>query len=248
LKPTFGSISTNGVVPLSWSLDHVGPIARTVEDVAILLEVLSDPGPGDRRTADPAEARYSSRLARDVRGIRVGVPSDAFGAGIDPVVAEAVQDALRRFETMGASLVEVSVPDTGTQNAAFATIVSVEAFAAHEECFSSRADEFGMDVRQRIDAGRAVSARDYAGATRVRENLTTRVAEVLETVDVLVMPTVPISAPSLEETRDRRDVFECAHTLHPPVQSDAHAGDFSTLWFHAGWAADRHANRRSDVR
>lgn len=197
LKPTYGLVSRRGVFPLSWSLDHPGPIARTVEDAALLLEAIAGPDPNDPTTAGAPVTSYTQGIGRGIEGVRVGVPRRYFFERIEPGVEAAVRGAIARLEECGAQLVEVDWPDP--DDAARVTgisslIMSVEAAAFHEPYLKSRPADYGEDVYHRMDLGRHVLACEYLNAQRLRTVLIRNLSRVFEEVDVVVTPTCPVTA------------------------------------------------------
>ena len=200
LKPTYGRVSVRGVIPLSPSLDHVGPIARTVADAALLLEAVAGHDPGDPFSADAPVGRYSQQLEGGVAGMRLGVPRDAFFHRLEPGVASAVETALDALGGLGAERVEVGVPDTDGYEAIFKAIATAEVFERHEERLRSSPGMYGDDVRERIAAGKELRAVDYVRAQRERRALTAAVDAVLRSVDLLALPALPITAPAVDQT------------------------------------------------
>lgn len=188
LKPTYGLLPTDGVFPLSWSLDHVGPMARTVEDVALLLGVL---------VGRPV------RIQPDVRGLRVGVLRDEWWSVVHPDVARAVDGAVQEIGALGAEVTDVSLE--GAAAAAVATaLLMVEASTVHLPSLRNHVSAYGRDVRERLLVGLALPGERYVRARQVRRALVRRVVEeVFAQVDVLLTATVPVPAPLLdEETTD----------------------------------------------
>ncbi len=200
LKPTYGRVSIAGAVPLSWSLDHVGPLTRTVEDAAIMMEVIAGHDPRDNYSRQVPTPRYSEELQGGIRGLRLGVPRETFYARLEPEVDQAIQTALRQLERMGAEFVEIDVPKAHLQRAIFANIASPEAFSCHEKHLASSPELYGPDTRARIEAGRLMLSTDFVRAQRARSILKVELAAVLEAVDLMVTPTVPVSAPRIDQT------------------------------------------------
>ncbi|MGH3344576.1 MAG: amidase [Carbonactinosporaceae bacterium] len=197
MKPTFGRISRHGVFPLSWTLDHVGPISRTVEDNALLLAVLSG---HDRR--DPGSARRAARddgrdIRSGVRGLTIGVPDQLYFDHLDAEVAGLVRGALRTWEEMGASVRPVSIPALADIREAQRTVLAVEAYSVHRHRLEQHPELFGSAVRQRLQAVRSSPAWVYAEARRMQSAAREGFDAALADVDVLATPTVPLPAPLL---------------------------------------------------
>ena len=189
IKPTYGRVSRAGVVTLSWSLDHTGPMARTVEDCALMLQVLAGHDP-----ADPASSRrpvddYVTPLGQGIRGLRVGVPRAYFFDGIDPEVGAAFEQSMRTLERLGATVGEVEIPGIHTAWAFMAILLS-EAFAYHERDLRERPQLYGEVLRERFQAGALITGGEYVQAQRLRSRLRAEMNEVLKTVDVLATPTM----------------------------------------------------------
>lgn len=198
LKPTYGRCSLHGVLPLSWSLDHPGPMAQTVEDVAILLGVIAGYDPQDPYCRKVAVPRYTDALTGNIKGIRVGVPKSYFFEHVAPEVENAVRSAMKNLEKLGARLVEVDMPTAGLQRAIWTHIASPEAYAYHEPYIDKQGDMYGADVRGRIEAGRLLLSIDYVRAQRARSIMKDECKAVFNTADVIVTPTLPIPPPRID--------------------------------------------------
>lgn len=199
LKPTYGLISLHGLVPLSWSLDHAGPITRTVEDAAIVLGVMAGYDPRDPTSLDRPIPSYAAALTGDIRRIRIGVPKTYFFENLDPEVETATKNAIRTLEKLGAAVVEVDLPSARQQRDIFVKIASPEAYAYHEPFLEQRCESYGSDVRSRIEAGKTMYSVDYVRAQRARLVMKAECDAIFKTADVIVTPTVPIAAPLIEE-------------------------------------------------
>ncbi len=188
LKPTYELVPRDGVFPLSPSLDHVGPLARTVEDVAVLLEVLAD-RPG----------RYTAGLGSGVRGLRLGVPAGPYWDVVDPQVAERVEEAVRVLEGEGARRVTVEFPWEACSAVATALLM-VEAASVHAHAVRAAPEAFGADVRERLLVGLVLPAERYVQALRVRRALARLCGDLWASADLLAVPTVPVPAPTLGQS------------------------------------------------
>ncbi len=201
IKPTYGRVSRAGVLTLSWTLDHAGPLARTVEDCAYLLQALAG-----HDAADPASSRapvddYVAALGRDIRGVRIGVPRDYFFEGIDAEAAQAFEAALGTLRTLGAEVRDVTIPSLAA-TPAFMLILTAEAFAYHERDLRERPELYGDVLRERILTGALVTAAEYAQAQRLRARLCVETADALRRVDVLATPTTPRPATPFAVAQD----------------------------------------------
>lgn len=209
LKPTYGRVSLAGVIPLSWSLDHAGPMARTVADAAVLLQAVAGYDPADPSSANQPVDAYTRGLEDGVRGWRIALAAgDAF-EGIDPQVDRLVQAAAQALEAAGA-LVEPAPPlDFADALAANGLIAVVEAAAFHRERLAAHPQDFGEDVRRRLQIGSETSVEDYALARRKQTGLRRRYEGLFDTYDVLLTPATPVAAPLL----DGPDAVEQARLL-----------------------------------
>ncbi len=196
IKPTFGRVSRRGVVPLSWSLDHAGPLGRSVEDCAILLQAISGFDPADPASANVPVADFSSDLNAGIRGLRLGVPRDWLneGEGTVPEVVAAFERALETLTQLGAILVDLPGEPFIDARPANSIISISEAFAYHEETVRTRPQDFTRNVRNRIREGAFVSASDYVQAQRARVALRAEIDSILDGVDAIVSPTAPATA------------------------------------------------------
>jgi aspartyl-tRNA(Asn)/glutamyl-tRNA(Gln) amidotransferase subunit A len=199
LKPTYGRVSVRGVTPLSWSFDHAGPMTKTAEDSAILLEIISGHDPGDPYTRIVSVPRYSNALNQNIRGLRVGVPTSYFFEKISSVVEAAVRKALQELERMGAEVVPVVMPGISIHRAVWLQIATAEAYSFHEPYLEKHAALYGSDVRARLEPGRKLLSVDYVRAQRARTMLKDECKRLFEKVDVVVTPTTPIPAPRIED-------------------------------------------------
>ena len=202
LKPTYGRVSRAGVMPLSWSLDHVGPMTRTVRDAAMLLAVIAGHDPRDATTSRRAVPDYAAALGRRVTPLTLGVPENFYFERLDPEVAGAVEAAIRVLETLGAKIEPLPVPDPTVMVGVSNVLVRCESATIHARLIRERPDELQSQVRERLEPGFHVTAYDYLQAQRLRARLARAfVSEVFEAVDVLIAPVIPEPAPSLEEAK-----------------------------------------------
>lgn len=197
LKPTFGRVSLRGVVPLSWTLDHAGPLARSVRDLAIALQVVAGYDAEDPGSVDVPVDDYLGGLEEGARGLRVLVPAEHFFDDCDSEVERAVRDAVAVLEREGARVVEAGLPQVSLL-AAQRPIISADAAAYHRDDLREHADDIGTDVLERLRAGVSVTGTDYARARRDRDALRRAWIELLREYDVIATPTTRIAAPPRE--------------------------------------------------
>jgi aspartyl-tRNA(Asn)/glutamyl-tRNA(Gln) amidotransferase subunit A len=186
LKPTYGLIDRRGIQPLGLSLDHVGPLARTVDDVRVALDAISDPGRRKFALASIAE-------------IRVGLPENFYFDTVAPEAETAVRQAAHKAEELGARVIPVQVPDVEALNRAGLVILLSEAAAVHQAQLHRRGD-FGSDVLALLDQGALVPAADYINAQRLRKLLLAEFHALFRNIDCLLTPTTPITAPRTGQT------------------------------------------------
>lgn len=189
LKPTYGRVSRAGILPLSWSLDHAGPMARTVADTADLLQAIAGPDPRDATAAAQAVPDYRRALTGDVRGLRVGVPRNYFFEKVDPEVARVVREAIAVIEGLGAAARDIELPACAYASAASWALAYTESFAIHRANFFTRAKDYTPAFYHKIAGAAFLSAEERLLADRVRELVTTEFLAALGEVDVIATPT-----------------------------------------------------------
>ena len=194
LKPTFGRCSRAGVTSLSWSLDHVGPLTRTVADAAVCLNALAGYDPRDPGSVDIPAEDYTTALGKDVKGLRIGVPTNYYFAPIDPEVEAAVRAAIDLLAGEGAVISEVEIPYPDQIMAVEFAYCLAEASEYHRTMLRANPDLYTEDVRTFLEAGELMPATRYVQAQRVRQLMQRAWAEMFEGIDVLIAPTVPSPA------------------------------------------------------
>jgi aspartyl-tRNA(Asn)/glutamyl-tRNA(Gln) amidotransferase subunit A len=203
LKPTYGRVSLFGAVPLAWSLDHPGPLARTVRDVAIATQAIAGHDPRDPISADRAVPDLLAGIERGAPGLRVGVPTDHVWEECDPAIARAVRAAIETLARAGADVREIRWPRAAEYAKAASAILGVEARAYHEGAFPGRAAEYGPLIRARLASQGDVDADTYARSMRLLLEARAGAADRdLDGVDVLAMPTVPTRAWTIEQAKE----------------------------------------------
>jgi aspartyl-tRNA(Asn)/glutamyl-tRNA(Gln) amidotransferase subunit A len=196
LKPTFGRVSVRGVVPLAWSHDHVGPMARTVRDVAALLNIISRYDIQDPLSVDRPAEDFEGPLDTISPPLRfiVGVLDDELMAGIHPETKEALNQALQLIQELGCEIKEIKLKGHEQVFEASARMVVTEAAAFHRERLQQHPGSFGPDVLARLRAGSMVSGSDYVLAHRLQSEWRRRMMRIFETVDLIVLPATPVPA------------------------------------------------------
>ena len=215
LKPTFGRVSRRGVIPLSWSLDHVGPMARTAEDCALVLQALAGHDPEDASSADEPVPDYSAKIGSGTKGLRLGIPREFFFDNVDAGVETTVREAIGVLKEAGSVVSEVSLPLVGDAPAALAAMMLPEALAFHQRWVAERPQDYGEDVRYRLELGATYTALQYVQAQRFRETIVAAWrTEVFDKVDMLAMPTTLTAAVGLEEG-DLSATFKLIRNTNP---------------------------------
>lgn len=201
LKPTWRRVSVAGVLPLSHSLDCVGPLAQSARDCARLLTQIARPNPRDALCTSHAHEDYEAALDGDLRGLRIGVPQAYYRDALDPEVAAALQASLDVLRFRGAVLVAVSVPDMGLVNALAQLVMAVEAATLHRRWIETRPQDYSDQVRARIDPGFAYPAVRYVEALSIRTRLTQDYLQTcLAGCEMIHVPTLPVQTPTIAAT------------------------------------------------
>jgi aspartyl-tRNA(Asn)/glutamyl-tRNA(Gln) amidotransferase subunit A len=200
IKATFGRVSKEGCVPLGYSLDNIGPMARTVRDCAIMLQVLAGFDPLDPCSSSAPVPDMLAGLDGSVKGLRIGVPREYFFdvPELNPQVKHAVLTALDRLSAAGATIVDVQLPHAAIARSAQRVIMSGEAYAYHEPDLQARPELYGTYTSQQLRTGAFFSAADFVQAQRVRSLVKKEADAALSSVDVLVTPTSLDVAPTFE--------------------------------------------------
>ncbi len=188
LKQTYGRVSRYGVTTLSWTLDHAGPMTKTVADAAMMLQAIAGHDPNDPTTTQDAVPDYMRSLTGNVKGLRIGVPTNYFFDNINPQTVAAVRAAIATLEKMGARVVEVTVPHAELAGSAGWVVAMAEAACFHEQRLKHTPELFDPVVRERLDAARFYPATDYIKSLRVRSMLMESMRRVFETCDVMAVP------------------------------------------------------------
>jgi aspartyl-tRNA(Asn)/glutamyl-tRNA(Gln) amidotransferase subunit A len=203
LKPTYGRVSRAGALPLSWSMDHIGPMTRSAADCALMLRALAGYDAADPTTSVLPVPDYAAALTGDVKGLRIGLLRDFFLDGAAPEVRTAVEQAARTLAAAGAVVDEVRLPLMDEVAAGAFAVVAAEALAWHAKNLRTRAADYQPDVRQRLMTGVVVSGLQYVRAQQVRARFRAEVDGALARRDVLLAPSTPLSATVVGESRTR---------------------------------------------
>ncbi len=202
VKPTYGRVSRAGVMPLSWSLDHLGPMTRTVRDAAIMLGIIAGADPRDATASHRRVPNYVTGLDGSIRELRIGIPENFYFDGLDAEVERALAAAIRTIDSLGAKTRALHVPDPASLVGTTNVLARSESSAIHVRLIKERPEELQPQVLARLQSGFQISAYDYLQAARLRARLAREfIAEVFDTVDVLIVPTIPEPPPSYESAK-----------------------------------------------
>ena len=200
LRPTMGRISNRGVIPVSWTFDTVGPLARRAEDVAQVLQILAGYDPHDLTSLDQPVGDYLSGLNDGVKGWHIGLLGGHFQTEPRPAVVALIKQAARVFEELGAHVEEVELVDAEGTIERASEMLLADAAAFHQARLAERADGFGSDVRTRLQIGAQVSGSQYAFARQEQRRWQRQLKQTFERYDLLLAPTCGIPAPLIEES------------------------------------------------
>jgi len=189
MKATYGRVSRAGVFPLSWNLDHTGPMTRTVKDCVLMLQECAGYDPYDPASARVPVTDYSAKLGQDLKGMRIGVPRKLFADNCNKEILAAFDKAVTQMTQLGAVVAEVDSITFGELWAVFWPLVCADAAAYHLEDLKKRPGDYNPDLRMALAAGVLVSATAYLQSQRVREQIRRRMLQQLETVDLFMLPT-----------------------------------------------------------
>lgn len=199
MKPTFGRVSKYGAFPLSWTLDHIGPMTRTIEDNVAMFAVVAGHDPQDYFSANVPVDVNMAYIKAGIRGGKIGIPKAFFFEDISPEVLALVEKAIRDFERMGAEIKEVEIPHIEEISLAHSITLMSEAFTVHEERLRSLPDKFEEEVRNRLLPSIFISASEYLQAQQVRQLGIREFNKALADVDVLLAPGTAIVAQDVDQ-------------------------------------------------
>jgi amidase len=240
LKPTYGRVSRYGVFALAASMDHVGPMTRTVEDAAIVFEAMAGPDPYDPTSLPDPVPAVRADLGRGIAGLRVGFDRRYATDNVDPDVATAMDDVIAELTRLGATVVTVSMPDVSQVGRAWLDLCAVEALAAHAKTFPGRASEYGPGLRAVLESGQRVTPAALAAAAKVRSEVSASLERMLNTVDCVVCPSMANTA-RVKEADPYDEETEASWSQQ--VRNDVHTQPFNfsgspTLSMPCGFSVD----------
>ncbi len=197
-KPTYGRVSLRGVFPLSWNLDHVGPLTKCVKDAALMLQVISAYDPLDPASQKMLTGDYLGHLVDDMEGRKIALGIGKYIDGADPEVIAAVCEAAKVFEAMGCKVQEVNVDWMRDAALANKTMTQSDGAAIHRDRLREHPEMFGDDIRRRLEEGANTTSTDYILARRTQTEMKKRLEMFFESHDLLLTPSTPIAAPTVE--------------------------------------------------
>jgi len=197
LKPTYGRVSRAGAMVLSWSMDHLGPLAWTARDVALMLQVMAGRDAADATASRRAVPDYLATIDGGIKGVRVGLPENYFFQGVEDEITAGVRRAARQLEDLGAHVGEIRLPDPQHMTDVAMLIARAESSTLHARLLREQPEALQPTVRARLELGMGIPAYDYLQALRLRAKLTRAfMRDVFEEVDVLLTPVIPEPAPA----------------------------------------------------
>ena len=202
MKPTYGLVSRYGTMPLSFSLDHIGPITRTVSDCALLTQIISGPDKNDPTSLTHQKKDYLADIELGIDGIKIGVPSKHFIDKVDGEVLREMKKSLDVFKSLGAHIFEIDLPESFNLSNEMANIITaVEGSSAHRKWLKERPEDYGKQTRKRLLSGSMISASDYLEAIKLRKVILKEFLQnIFDKVDILHAPVVPIPVPTIAES------------------------------------------------
>lgn len=200
LKPTFGRVSKFGAIPLAWSLDHIGPMTRSAQDLAIVLQAIAGFDRKDPTTANVEVPDYSASFGQSIDGMKIGIPTNYFFDFVEEEVEASVKTAIKNLEDLGATIVEVAIPNLDLCEYSELVTIQSEAAAYHHDMLKEKSHLYGNDVRTSLQAGQLVTAVQYIKAQQARRLIRESILQTFEQVDVLAAPTVSMVAPKWKES------------------------------------------------
>jgi aspartyl-tRNA(Asn)/glutamyl-tRNA(Gln) amidotransferase subunit A len=192
MKATYGRVSRAGVFPLSWSLDHTGPMTRTVKDCALMLQACAGPDPLDPASAQVPVPDFGAKLGRDIKGLRIGILRKLFAGNCDKEIVAGFEAAAAQMAKLGAEVMDVEAVTLGELQATFWPLSSADAAAYHLPDLRTRAGDYNPDLRLLLAVGVLVNATAYVQAQRAREQIRRRMLAQLKTVDLFMVPTIGV--------------------------------------------------------
>jgi aspartyl-tRNA(Asn)/glutamyl-tRNA(Gln) amidotransferase subunit A len=216
LKPTYGRVSTSGVIPLAWSLDHVGPMTRTAMDAALILHVIAGYDPDDTNSADAPVQDYAAGLEGKTSSLRIGIPRAHFYEGLHPEIQAAIDAALSVLGELTSSQHEIEIQAANDMALTALLIQKAEAYAYHRDYVTKSPDLYQPETLKRIRAGAEISGADYIDARRQLDQYRRSISKIFEAVDLLVTATTPVPPLKISELLADPDHLRAKEVLSSP--------------------------------
>ena len=213
LKPTYGRVSTRGVIPLAWSLDHIGPMTRTAMDAALMLHVIAGHDPDDTSSTDTPVQDYAAGLEAKTSSLRIGIPRIHFYERLHPEIQVAMDSALLVLAKFTSSQHELEIP---AANDTALLIMKAEAYAFHREYLTKSAELYQPETLKRIRAGAGISAAEYIDARRQLDQARHSISRIFDAVDLVVTPTTPVPPFTISELLADLDHLRAKEVLTAP--------------------------------
>ena len=227
MKPTFGRVSNHGVFPLAFSLDHVGPLTKTVYDNALLLKILAGDDAKDPYAKAVDVPNYTAKLQEPLEQLTIGIPSNRFFTELEETVEKEFQRAIEKLKALGHTIKEIELPDPDAAINAFRTILRNEAFYIHHERLEKFPDKWDEEVKERLLTAKGELALNLVEAQQIRQQTLSDYDKVYEIIDVLVMPTVPIMPFDI----GKRDITFKGEVVHSSLLLNKFTGIFNMTGF-----------------
>lgn len=212
LKPTYGLISTYGILPTAWSLDHAGPLARSASDIALMLQYMAGYDPNDPASLKAAVPDYTADLNKGINGIKIGIPT-YYREGLEPEVEKLFNKAVSTLQTMGVEIKELVIPELSMSTFSGFVISAGEAAAANYEPLQMQSAAYAQDTRALLLSGTLTSATQYMKAQQARRKLVKAFQKAFDEVDIILGPTIPITAPAIGENWAEQNLGVTARCL-----------------------------------
>jgi aspartyl-tRNA(Asn)/glutamyl-tRNA(Gln) amidotransferase subunit A len=213
IKPTYGRVSARGVIPLSWSLDHVGPLAASVGDAAAVLQAIAGYNPLDVNSIDAPVSDYISAVGEGTKTLRVGVSRAYFYDDLDDEVRAAVEQALAVIGTLVAEVRDVNLADMGIEVPADRTVQAAEAYAFHAADVARTPELYQPETLRRVRSGENISAAGYVQRRRELDEARRRAQDIFADIDLLVTPTTPLPAPAIADLKKDPEALRPAELI-----------------------------------
>lgn len=240
MKPTSGLISKQGVYPLSWTLDHIGPLTRTVMDNAILLNALAGHDPSDPASISRPKEDFSRNIGKGIKGIKIGLPTKFYFEDMNEDVRTVIDKTLKILRNMGASTFPVELPNIEKFSEAHKVILRSEAYTVHEQNLNNYPNKWDDEVKERLYTALETKGYEYAQALQVRELAKAEFNQVLDDVDVIITPTLPILPPKIDERHVNIEKYVGQHIRWSIIKLTAptNLNGFPSLSIPCGFSSD----------